>query len=333
MLVQRLCQARAIDRLGHAYLISGDSPQALYQFVLAWIQVCLCPNSRPGGDACGSCQTCDQVIGHRYHYMHELKPRSKSRAITIDVIRELEGALNIKSGGAMRVAVIWEADCMQEPAQSAFLKTLEEPHPNTLLLLVTARPEALLATIRSRCQTIALRENRFDPALPELPAVYANLSQLRRGRGAAVACKVASYLEAFSDALKVVSDAKVKQESAALQKQARDGQMTDVQKQRLETEMQAASAADYLGAREQLLSAIYTWFAQEYLRANSVPITSMPNPEAYAELPVETRESAISEGEARHNLDQTLDFIRTMSFNVDEALAVQNFCQAVCAKA
>jgi hypothetical protein len=333
LLVQRLCQARATDRLGHAYLISGDSPQALYQFVLAWIQVCLCPNSRTNGDACGSCQTCEQVMGHRYHYMHELKPRSKSRAITIDVIRELERALNMKAGGATRVAVIWEADCMQEAAQSAFLKTLEEPHPNTLLLLVTARPEALLTTIRSRCQSIALRENRFDPALPELPAVYANLAQLRRGRGAPVACKVASYLEAFSAALKAHSDAKVKQESAALQKQARDGQMTSAQKQRLETEMEAASAADYIGAREQLLSAIYTWFAQEYLRANEVSIDTMPNPETYAELPAETRDSAISEGEARHNLDQALDFIRTMTFNVDEALAVQNFCQSICAKA
>jgi hypothetical protein len=69
------------------------------------------------------------------------------------------------------------------------------------------------------------------------------------------------------------------------------------------------------------------------LRSNGVPIADMPNPEAYSELSEAAREAAISEGEARHNLDQALDFIRTMTFNVDEALAVQNFCQAVCAKA
>jgi DNA polymerase III delta prime subunit len=332
MLTQRLCQARARDRLGHAYLISGDSPQTLEQFVLAWMQVCLCPNSQPDGDACGSCQTCQQVLGRRYHYLYELRPRSKSRAITIDVIRELERALNIKSGGYARVAVIWEADCMQEAAQNAFLKTLEEPHPNTLLLLVSVRPEALLTTIRSRCQSIALRENRFAPGLPELPAIYANLAKLRRNRGAGVAAQVAGYLDSFSEAMKGSSEAKVKKDSSALQKQARDGQMTSAQKQRLETELQAAAAADYLGAREQLLSAIYTWFGQEYLRANGVPISHMPNPEAYEGLPPETCESPISEGEARHNLDQALDFIRTMTFNVDEALAVQNFCQQVCAR-
>lgn len=331
MLVQRLCQARARNRLGHAYLISGDSPQTLEQFVIAWLQVCLCPESRPDGDACGRCLTCSQALERRYHYLHELRPRSKSRSITIDVIRELERALNIKSGGAARVAIIWEADCMQEAAQNAFLKTLEEPHPNTLLLLVTMRPEALLTTIRSRCQSIALRENRFTPSLPELPAIYANLAKLRRNRGAGVAAQVAGFLGSFSEAMKAASESKVKKNSAALQKQAREDQMTSAQKQRLETELQAAAAADYLGAREHLLSAIYTWFGQEYLRSNGVPVAQMPNPEVYEGLE-DAAQAPITEGEARHNLDQAIDFIRNMTFNVDESLAVLNFCQKVCAR-
>ena len=58
--------------------------------------------------------------------------------------------------GGYRVAIVASADLMTTSAQNAFLKTLEEPAPRTLLVLVTARPSRLAATLRSRCQRIEI---------------------------------------------------------------------------------------------------------------------------------------------------------------------------------
>ena len=83
------------------------------------------------------------------------EPESKSRRIVIEQIRELEHALQMRStNGRRKVVIISEADRLQPQAANAFLKTLEEPPSNSLLLLLTALPEALPDTIVSRCISI-----------------------------------------------------------------------------------------------------------------------------------------------------------------------------------
>lgn len=83
-------------------------------------------------------------------------PRATS--IQIGQIRELRLALTRSmSGGNKRVVILSEADMMNSQAQNAFLKTLEEPHDNTLLILTSSNPTRFLPTILSRCQEI-----RFD---------------------------------------------------------------------------------------------------------------------------------------------------------------------------
>jgi len=67
--------------------------------------------------------------------------------------------------GGYRVAIVVPADLMTTSAQNAFLKTLEEPAPRTLLVLVTARPSRLAATLRSRCQRIEIARPAEDDGL------------------------------------------------------------------------------------------------------------------------------------------------------------------------
>ena len=83
---------------------------------------------------------------------HALRPAGKMRQIGAEPTRDLIGTIQISANISPRkVAVIYEADRMNTAASNIFLKTLEEPTPSTTILLLTTRPYALLATIRSRC--------------------------------------------------------------------------------------------------------------------------------------------------------------------------------------
>src|SRR5437899_12861829 len=85
------------------------------------------------------------------------QPQSKSRRIVIGQIRNIEHALQMRaSHGRRKVAIISDADRLQPQAANAFLKTLEEPPKDSLLLLLSALPEALPDTIVSRCIAIPL---------------------------------------------------------------------------------------------------------------------------------------------------------------------------------
>jgi len=96
------------------------------------------------------------------------EPESKSRRILIEQIRELEHGLQMRGAeGRRKVAIIAEADRLQPQAANAFLKTLEEPPGNSLLLLLSALPEALPDTIVSRCISIPLAANGEEIEIPE----------------------------------------------------------------------------------------------------------------------------------------------------------------------
>ena len=89
--------------------------------------------------------------------LFHLRPSGKARIITVEKTRELISMINRTSNqGGSKVAIIHEADRMRKEAANAFLKTLEEPPPDTFILLTSSRPYSLLATIRSRCLLVRL---------------------------------------------------------------------------------------------------------------------------------------------------------------------------------
>ena len=102
----------------------------------------------------------DQETGIHPDLFH-LRPTGKSRIITVEKTRELISIINRTSNqGGCKVAIIHEADRMRKEAANAFLKTLEEPPPDTFILLTTSRPYSLLATIRSRCLLVRLPKEK-----------------------------------------------------------------------------------------------------------------------------------------------------------------------------
>jgi DNA polymerase-3 subunit delta' len=115
-----------------------------------------------GEDACGECPPCRRIARGVHADVLILEP-GETGAIKIEQIREaIERSAYRPFEGRRRVVIIDDAEQIVLAAQDALLKTLEEPPPGTIFVLVSAVPEALVPTIRSRCQR--LRFGRLSPA-------------------------------------------------------------------------------------------------------------------------------------------------------------------------
>lgn len=150
-----LRRAHDQNRLGHAYLISGPAGSGKREVAA---ELASTVNGTDAGD----------VFSSKAREIFLAEPESKSRRILIEQIRELEHGLQMRAAeGRRKVAIISEADRLQPQAANAFLKTLEEPPANSLLLLLSALPEALPDTIVSRCISIPLAANGEEVEMPE----------------------------------------------------------------------------------------------------------------------------------------------------------------------
>src|SRR5215471_7037334 len=144
---EHLRRAHKQNRLAHAYLITGP-PGSGKQLLAADLASLV--NGTPAKD----------VFSAKAREIFVARPESKSRRIVTGQIRELEHALQMRaSNNRRKVAIIPDADRLQTEAANAFLKTLEEPPKDSLLLLLSALPEALPETILSRCVAIPLASN------------------------------------------------------------------------------------------------------------------------------------------------------------------------------
>jgi DNA polymerase-3 subunit delta' len=113
-------------------------------------------------DACGRCAACSRIERGVHPDVLTLEPNDKGN-IKIDVVREaVERAAYRPFEGRRRVTIIDQADGLENAAQNALLKVLEEPPSGSVFLLVTALPDQLLPTVRSRCPQLRFRP--LDPA-------------------------------------------------------------------------------------------------------------------------------------------------------------------------
>lgn len=153
---------RALDtgRIAHAWAFIGPPGSGRTRAALAFAGALLCE-----GGGCGRCRACALVEARRHPDLHLIEPTPPAknpkgaRAIRIDAIRELERQASLRPVMAARkVFILDDAERLTSDAPQAFLKTLEEPPQDTVLVLVLPRPGAVPATILSRCQIV-----RFAP--------------------------------------------------------------------------------------------------------------------------------------------------------------------------
>jgi len=162
-------------RLHHALCLTGPKGVGKSLAARHLGRAFLCPERSGGGRACGSCRSCRRVaLGSHPDWM-ELRPSGASAlgTISVDRVREMAQRVWRKPGeGVGRVVLIEAAHLLGVVGQNALLKTLEEPPPSTLFLLVTPRTAELLPTVLSRCQIL-----RFAP----LPAEQVRQVLSRKG--------------------------------------------------------------------------------------------------------------------------------------------------------
>lgn len=161
-------QARRAQ-LPHALLFSGQAGIGKFDLAWAFAASILCEHPSADGLACARCLACNWFAQGNHPDFRLLQPdafaeadgdgddgkKKASQQITIDQVRELEAFLTVgthRSG--WRTILVNPAEAMNRNTANALLKTLEEPAPGTLFLLVSSEPLRLLPTIRSRAQTV-----------------------------------------------------------------------------------------------------------------------------------------------------------------------------------
>jgi DNA polymerase-3 subunit delta' len=160
-----LRRALAQDRVAHAYAFVGPPGSGRTSAALAFAQALLCAM---GG--CGACRDCALSASRQHPDLHVIVPTPPetnpkgARAIRIGAVRELERQAALTPLMARRkVFIVDDGERMTGEAPEAFLKTLEEPPPRTVLILVLARARAVPATVLSRCHLVRFRPGASGP--------------------------------------------------------------------------------------------------------------------------------------------------------------------------
>jgi DNA polymerase-3 subunit delta' len=147
-------------RLAHAYLFIGPEGVGKRLTALTLFKAMNCQSPPEPVDCCERCPSCVKVNSSNHADLILVEPEGE--AIKIDQIREMQKRLRFRPlEGGRRACLLDSADCLNEAASNALLKTLEEPPQETHLFLITSRPHRLLSTILSRCQWV-----KFKPLVP-----------------------------------------------------------------------------------------------------------------------------------------------------------------------
>lgn len=181
ILWQGLMQRLHEDRLPHAILLAGPQGTGKESFAQMFARAVLCESLHIDARPCGICRACLLNQAGTHPDNHWVGLLEDKKIIGVDQVREVSANLNMKAHySGHKVVVISPAECMNTQAANSLLKTLEEPAPQSLLMLVANNATALPATLRSRCQRITCTLPASDVATSWLAA------QLESGHDAAL---------------------------------------------------------------------------------------------------------------------------------------------------
>jgi DNA polymerase-3 subunit delta' len=305
--LEYLRRAHRQNRLAHAYLISG-APGSGKRALAA--------------DLAGLVNGVDpsEVFSTRAREVFLAEPESKSRKIVTEQVRKLEHALHMcAADGRRKVAIISEADRLQPQAANAFLKTLEEPPENSLLLLLSALPEVLPDTILSRCIAIPLAPNEIKP-----PAEQKELVELLRRAATEKAWSIqhayglAQGLQRLLNGIR--DEIKAKNAEALKNEEARYRNSTDGSwLEEREDYYKALTESLYVQRRARLLETLFVWWSDLLRAKNGVDRRDLPT------LKKETNSVAarFTTAEILRRIQRLEDLRDHLNRNIQEALAIE----------
>ena len=302
--LERLTQAHHAGRLAHAYLLAGpvgSGKKWLAERLAAMFLECPVEKVATHSDA------------------HIVQPESKSRRILSDQIRELEQAIQRKPLIARtKVAIIHEADRMQPQAANAFLKTLEEPPDGSLILLLSALPEAILETVLSRCvETPLYRAEKPEPS-PEEAALLKALEDylLKPAKpGAAEAFgftrTVQSLLAGLREQISSDYEGTLKEETARYKQTSESASWLDERA----GQIKALTEAGALRERERILQMIFEALSDALRSQHGYPPSNAV---------IQSLAGKFSTANLLQRLDALETLRRRLAMGVQEALALES---------
>ena len=166
---RRMRTAITAGRLPHSLLLlsaPGLGSEQLAHWMTA-LALCESPGERP----CDACASCRLLRSDTHPDVHAVRLEEDAQQIKIDQVRELIESLTLKSyRGGYKVGIIEGAEALNANGSNAFLKTLEEPAPRTMLILIARPSHRLPATIASRCLRLSVRPPSTEAAIEWLEA-------------------------------------------------------------------------------------------------------------------------------------------------------------------
>ena len=328
-----LLNAAGKKKLGGSYLLYGDDPLWREAGAMYLAAMTVCQSPLFGGEPCGECRNCRQIAEHTYAEMFELSPSGKAGFIRIgdekdpevNTLRWFVQQFELASSNAdgRKIGVIHSCDAMNSEAQNAFLKTLEEPDPGVIFILLTGNPSSLLATTRSRCQLLPLLTNtmKYDfSGAGELCSLLGDL--IFRSAGDIV--KASRLADEMLDLTGKLSDDSAERADNAWAKrleQAANAEDKSLIK-RINEQRDNAAASYYLSLRKPFLSLLHTFCAQVWIWSETKSLENLTNPELFAhiQLPAEPDPAV-----AKRALSEAEKLLYRLRFQVDEKLAIRSF--------
>jgi DNA polymerase-3 subunit delta' len=319
--VQLLQRSLERGRLAHAYLFTGHQLDQLEGLArtLAKTLNCLHPLKRGGVavDCCDRCLSCQKIEHGNHADVFWVRPESKSRQIRINQIvrredspaRVLLDAVNLKpTESQYKVGVIVAADRMNDSAANAFLKTLEEPPPRSVLILLTTEPQRLLETILSRCLRLnfaAEGPQQLAPAQMEWLATFSEMAATNQK-------SLLGRYRLMDVLLRKLTEVKASIEETLTARSPME-KYEDVEeglRDRWEEELKAAIEAEYRRQRADFLLALQWWLRDVWLQtlgeAQSLE-SKVQSPEFAVQSPRSRVEAGVSESSAIHYPLSTID--------------------------
>jgi DNA polymerase-3 subunit delta' len=219
----------------------------------------------------------------------------------------------------VKVGIIVDADCMNEEASNAFLKTLEEPPAQTVVILLCSEPRRLLPTILSRCLKISFGSITGR----DRPLCHAKLSSLLARFSARGEQRVVNSYQLLAEVATLLQE--IRQETCdRIEAEVNLERYEDLEpgiRERLENQMEARIEGEYRAAREQVLEEMYGWFGDVLLCTEGVEEKML----AYPDRAAAARRVAagLTYQEACHNLDAIERIRDSLSRNVSETVALE----------
>lgn len=264
-----LLQAHAQNRLAHAYLISGSEQSGKRDLA---------------SKLCAHLLNCTVESALSHPDVHSIVPESKSRRLLIEQIRELEGRIQMRSSsGGKKVGLIHDADRMTLEAANAFLKTLEEPPPETHILLLSTQPGQLPDTILSRCIEVPLHRlqrparSSAESALIDLISQYFSSKKPSLTSGLWLAQQLQALLFSTKDAITEALEAEAKEE-AQRYKQMVDSKWLE----KREEIYNARIEASYISERNRLFETLEAFWTDVLLLQKEQSARHLPECASHA---------------------------------------------------